>query len=504
MLLTHKMEQIVSQIYGNYTADALQEWKQFKKAEEEAKKKAEEEEAKKKQEEEAKAAEAEEEAKKKAEEEAKKKAEAEAKAEEAKAEGDKSEEDKAEAEEEAKNASEEAKKTKKKLSQMKLSPKSYIKQKKLRTVEQANKTTLRTILNNKGWLADSRLIMQLDKLIANPSDNTALQAIQKLEQEYFNISVVHWRRWSWTGRSSYAMAQDVLQLYGKPVSQHKDPEPFDPLLEGTIGTVDKPVPHRMLFDDICYFSSHGQEIKQKIKLYQDKKKQKMNAVASLGPNEQNPANNKVTIRYNINSFRSFVTWGITKFRPLYPYNTTQVNNNQYSYAPDKIMHPDLFQKDFHNSITIDENNKNWEKLKTIVTASVRNKEQFNQLSIEEKKEKLEEIAKKCSKQFTYAETAEQNKEATALYNNNQDVINAMLSSKNMLGVCRHHNAVLSYLISSELGLEIRGLIGHTINNQNEISAERHIKIEVKLDEQNSCVVDATAAGAEDITIKKNR
>ena len=67
----------------------------------------------------------------------------------------------------------------------------------------------------------------------------------------------------------------------------------------------------------------------------------------------------------------------------------------------------------------------------------------------------------------------------------------MLSSENMLGRCRHHNAVLAYLISSELGLEVRGLTGHTINNKNEISAEAHIKIEVKLGDKSSCVVDAT-------------
>ena len=69
----------------------------------------------------------------------------------------------------------------------------------------------------------------------------------------------------------------------------------------------------------------------------------------------------------------------------------------------------------------------------------------------------------------------------------------MLSIHNMLGVCRHHNAVLAYLISSELGLEIRGLTGHKINDQKEIEADGHIKIEVKLSDNDSVVLDATAA-----------
>ena len=48
MLLTHKMEQIVSQIYGHYTDNSLEKWQKFKQEEaqrqaEEAKKKAEEE-----------------------------------------------------------------------------------------------------------------------------------------------------------------------------------------------------------------------------------------------------------------------------------------------------------------------------------------------------------------------------------------------------------------------------------------------------------------------------
>ena len=63
----------------------------------------------------------------------------------------------------------------------------------------------------------------------------------------------------------------------------------------------------------------------------------------------------------------------------------------------------------------------------------------------------------------------------------------------MLGRCRHHNAVLAYLISSELGLEIRGLTGHKINDQKEIEADAHIKIEVKLGDNDSVVLDATAA-----------
>ena len=101
---------------------------------------------------------------------------------------------------------------------------------------------MQNILNNKGWFADSRLITHLDTLIANPSNNDALDKIQKLEQEYFNRIRGDWRRWSLKPRSksSYAMARNVLQLYGKRVSQHKNLERFDPLPTGTIGKVDQP------------------------------------------------------------------------------------------------------------------------------------------------------------------------------------------------------------------------------------------------------------------------
>ena len=149
----------------------------------------------------------------------------------------------------------------------------------------------------------------------------------------------------------------------------------------------------------------------------------------------------------------------------------------------------------HVDISVkDTNNKQWFKERVITllksltseqTSDATSKELFERLSIDQKCSLLTNLCKDFFSKCLYANDQTSNQ----LYNSSEDdAVNLCLGDSNMRGVCRHHTAVFSTLVTQELGIPFRALSGHRVYNNLSISGAWHVMVEFELVSNGASIV----------------